>query len=308
MKKILIISKLYIFTIFLLSCNSSENPLAYQSNTHSRGKASFMIDEAYRPLFETLEFTFEGQRPDANLSIKYTPENEAINALFMDKIDMICISRELTKKELAQLKRNRVEVVTEKLAKDAVALIVNQENTDTNITVEEFKQILVGKTAQWPTSKNNISIVFDQANTANFNYCINLTNKAPLPKNVFSAKTNQGVIDYVKNNKNAIGIIGVNWISDEDDKKVLENLKGINVMRVAKTKNDAYLKPYQAYIFTDEYAFTRTIWLINKGKIDGLNSGFFNFCVREKGQLIAHKACLVPAFPPTRQLRITTEQ
>ncbi|MCE2743583.1 MAG: substrate-binding domain-containing protein [Fluviicola sp.] len=307
MKNILIISKISLITFLLFSCNSSENPLAYQANTHSRGDATFMVDESYKLLFETLEYTFEGQRPDAKLDIQFTPENEAINALFMDKTKTICISRDLTKEEKAKLKRNRVEIVSNKLAKDGIALIVNQENKDTLITVDEIKNILLGKTTKWSTSQKDISIVFDHENSANFAYFQNLTNKAPWTKNVFASKSSEEVIEYVKKNKNAIGIIGVNWLSDEDDKRVLEYLKGITLMSVAKTKTDEYLKPYQAFIYTDEYALTREIWFINKGKIDGLNTGFVNFCVREKGQLIIHKACLVPAYPPMRQLRIITE-
>ena len=34
------------------------------------------------------------------------------------------------------------------------------------------------------------------------------------------------VIKYVKEHPNAIGVIGVNWISDEDDPKVLDFLDG----------------------------------------------------------------------------------
>lgn len=294
-------------TILIVSCNSSENPLAYQANTHSRGKATFMVDESYKLLFETLEYTFEGQRPDAHLDVKFTPENEAINAFFMDKTVTICISRDFTKEEKAKLKRNRVEVTSNKLAKDGIALIVNTENQDTLITVDEIKNILLGKTSKWKTSQKDISIVFDHENSANFAYFQNLTNKAPWTKNIFASKSSEDVINYVKKNKNAIGIIGVNWLSDEDDKRVLKYLKGITLMSVAKTPKDDYLKPYQAFIFTNEYALTRDIWFINKGKIDGLNTGFVNFCIREKGQLIIHKACLVAAYPPMRQLRIITE-
>ena len=45
--------------IALSSCDASDNPLAYQSETHSRGKVTMYIEESYKPLFETSIYVFE---------------------------------------------------------------------------------------------------------------------------------------------------------------------------------------------------------------------------------------------------------
>ena len=102
-------------------------------------------------------------------------------------------------------------------------------------------------------------------------------------------------------------MIGVNWISDQDDQRVLDFLDGIKVMQIAKDEESDYFKPYQAYIHTKEYPLTRQLWAINKASKSGLNTGFVNFLHGEKGQLIIHKSSLVPANTPIRMMQIKTE-
>ena len=88
---------------------------------------------------------------------------------------------------------------------------------------------------------------------------------------------------------------------------MLNFLKGIKVVSVAKDSKSEYFKPYQAYIYTKEYPLTRELWSINKASKSGLNSGFINFLVGEKGQLIIQKSSLVPSNSPIRMMEIKME-
>ena len=45
----------------LLSCNSHDNPLAYQTDTHGRGKTKILIEESFKRLFDTSIYTFQSQ-------------------------------------------------------------------------------------------------------------------------------------------------------------------------------------------------------------------------------------------------------
>jgi phosphate transport system substrate-binding protein len=178
---------------------------------------------------------------------------------------------------------------------------------DTNITVDELKKILNGETLRWKTSKKDINVVFDNQRSANFNYLLALTKTDQLSKNVFAVKSNEEVINYVKKNENAIGVIGLNWVSDQDDFEVMNFLDGIKVMHVAKNAKSDYFQPYPGVIYTYEYPLTREMWLINWGARSGINSGFVNFMIGEKGQLLIQKSELVPARSPIRLIQISTD-
>jgi phosphate transport system substrate-binding protein len=84
-------------------------------------------------------------------------------------------------------------------------------------------------------------------------------------------------------------------------------LDGIKVMHVAKNEKSDYFQPYPGVIYTYEYPLTREMWIINWGPRSGINSGFVNFMVGEKGQLLIQKSELVPARSPIRLIQMSTE-
>lgn len=298
------------FSIFLISsCDNSTG----NKNTNSTGEIILYLEESFKPLFETSIYTFEGQNPNANIEAFYVNEAEAIDAFINGKTSTICVTRDFTDVEKKSLlASNNVEVRSTKLAIDAVALIVHPENTDTLMTVDRLKNILSGKDSLWQGSNRRINVVFDNPNSANFIYLRKLAEITNLPANVFSVNSNEEVINYVKENRNALGVIGVNWISDEDDPATLDFRDGINVVALSKTEGEKYFKPYQAYIYEGyhmdkSYPLVREVWLLNKAGRTTLNAGFINFMNGEKGQLIIQKASLIPANMVARMVNIKAE-
>jgi phosphate transport system substrate-binding protein len=289
--------------VIIASCN---NPMKV-TEAHGIGKAKVFIEESFKPLFDTSIYTFESQNPLADIIPVYKTEEEILQDFFAKKVETICITRDLTESELAKLKKANIEVRSEILAKDAVALIINPENPDSTISIDQLKAILTGKTKTWSSLKTGINVVFDHENSANFNYLKNLSGVTKVPENVFAVKSNAEVINYVKNNKSAIGVIGVNWISDEDDPQTLDFLNGIRVMSVSKTATSESFKPYQSYIYDKQYPMTRDLWVVNYASRSGVSSGFLLFMTGEKGQLLIQKSSLIPANMVARVIQIKSE-
>jgi phosphate transport system substrate-binding protein len=297
---------LFVLTLTILTaCNHPQNPLAYQTDTHSRGKAVVYIEESFKPLFNTSIETFQGQYPKATIVPKYMGENEIIQAMYDRKAKTIVVSRDLSEKEIKFLKSVKIEVRRDKVAVDAIALIIHPSNKDTLITVQELKSLLTGKNVKWKATGNEIKVVYDKPNSANYNYLTALCGKQANNKQIFAAKSNEEVINFVKNNPNAIGVIGLNWISDDDDFDTKDFLNGIKVMAVAKDSKSEYFQPYNGFMYTKEYPLVRDIWMINKGKRSGLNTGFVLFMKNEIGQTIIQQAGLVPANSPVRLIQFT---
>lgn len=296
------------FVLLLISaCNTNENPFSYGNDTHSRGKMSIYVEESFKPLFETSIYTFQGQYPKAKITPSYLSEGAIIDAFFKDSVKTICISRDFTASEKKTLKKMKVEVRSDKIAEDAVALILHPSNPDSLMTIEQIKAIIRGESTRWKGLKTNINIVFDKQNSANFFYLKNFCKLNKMPINLFAVNSNEEVINYVKANKNALGVIGLNWISDSDDFDTLAFVNGINVVALAKDEKSDYFKPFAGYIYTKEYPLNREIWLINKAKQSGLNTGFVLFMKGDKGQLIVQKSALVPATAPVRLIQLINE-
>ncbi len=302
-----ILSLLFLAFLMLFSCNSEYNPMRYQTDTHGRGKAKILIEESFKRLFDTSIFTFESQFPKADIIPTYMAESDIIDAFYKNKVKTIVISRDFTADEKKFLRKKQVEVRSDKVAIDAIALIVNPANFDTLMTVKQLKEILTGKQATWNSLKTGINVVYDQKNSANYNYLKEYCGEENLNKNVFAVNSNEEVINYIKKNPNAIGVIGTNWISDQDDFDVLDFLSGIKVVALAEKEGGNYFQPYSGFIYTKEYPLVRDIWIINKARKAGLNTGFVLFMVGDSGQTIVQKSSLVPAINPVRLIQFKEE-
>ena len=287
--------------VLLTACDSNNNPFVYQKDAHGRGKAHIYVEESFKPLFTTSISTIESQYPKAKVTASYSAENQIIDAFYANKTKTIVITRNFNAKEKEYLKSKNVSYRSDKIATDAVVIIMHPSMTDTILSVDQIKRLLSDNDALLPSNANPTQIVFDQKGSANFNYLTNMLQIERLATRVSALKSNEEVINYVKTHPGAMGIIGLNWISDQDDPTSLLFMDGVRVASVYSSNPSDACKPYAGFIYTKEYPLIRDIWVINKGRRSGLHTGFVLFMKKDdKGQLIIQKSGLVPALTPVR--------
>lgn len=283
------------------ACDRNNNPFVYQKDAHGRGKAKILVEQSFQPLFQTSIETFMSQYPRARVGAQYLPENAIIEAFYANKSKTIVITRDFNDKEKEYLKSKNVSFRSDKIASDAVVLIMHPSMTDTLLSVDQIRNLLSGNKTKLASNTLPKQIVFDQNGSANFNFMINMLQIGQLGQNVSALKSNQEVINYVKTHPGTMGIIGLNWISDQEDPASLAFMDGLKIASVYDKDPQAACKPYAGFIYTKEYPLIRDIWVINKGRRSGLNTGFVLFMKKDdKGQLIIQKSGLVPALTPVR--------
>ncbi|MBL7883808.1 MAG: substrate-binding domain-containing protein [Bacteroidia bacterium] len=302
-----------VFTAFGLfyACGGPQN--AERTDTPTSGEVNIVVDESFARLFDTQIYTFESIYKNAKIFAKYLPEDQALERMINDSCKVVVMCRDLTENERKQFEQKNIFPKSTKIAEDAIAFIIHPDNTDSLLSVGKIKSILKGNDSLWSqlNSKSNlgkINIVFDNKGSANARYMQDTVLKGEsFGKNVFAVNSNPEVIEYVSKNKNAIGILSVNWISDLDDPRVQTFLSQVKVVEVSKQEGESGYKPYQAYIKTKEYAFTRSVYMINRQTRAGLGMGIVSFVAGDKGQLMILKAGLVPAIAPIRMVTVKME-
>jgi phosphate transport system substrate-binding protein len=281
------------------------------------GSCSISVDESYRPIIEAEEYAFESIYNDAHVNIVYKPEGELMKDLMRpgDSTRFIVISRDMNAEEKAFFKSKNSSPEVLKIAYDAVAIISNKDNPNDSLTVKQISQILSEKLLTWKdidpgSGADTINIVFDNRQSGNARFIKEqfLGNSDKLPKHCYAVNTNADVINYVRDHKNALGVIGVNWISDKDDSLSKEIMKQIQVVAIGSDSTGGqYIKPYQAYIAQKTYPLCRTVYIINREGRMGLGTGFALYIASDKGQRIVLKDGLVPATMPVRIVNINNE-
>ena len=308
--------------LFLLfSCEERDKNGRLLDNATS-GQIHIYVDEAVKPLIQQEVDVFQHQYKKAHIEPHYMPGEDAIQRLFNDSTRIVVAARELTPQEEAYFKSKKIHIRSTKIAYDAVSLIVNKSNPDSNLTLAQLSDILHGKIGMWhqlnskpasspprqgvASSSDSIHVVFDNAHSSSLLYLRDYFKLSSFPSNFYALKSDSDVIAYVEKNKQALGVIGVSWISNHKDSGVIDFLRGIKVAGIsppdtAKAHPEAqidlmpFYQPYQYYVALRYYPLIRPVYVLSREGRAGLGNGFAAFVAGSTGQLIAQMAGVLPS-------------
>jgi phosphate transport system substrate-binding protein len=303
---------LLIALTMLFACGQEKTKDGKVVDTPTTGTIRLMADEAYKPIVQTSIDVFDTQYVRASIDALYVSEGEAIKALVEDSIQVIIISRQLTADEMVYFSNRGFKPKTTPIAHDALAIVVHPENPDTVLTMEQVRQLINGEITNWsainPKSKlGDVRLVFDNPTSGLVRYAKDSIAGGTLAPKASALNINEEVIKYVSQQKNALGIIAANWISDTDSKGAQQFLKDIQLVDVAREPGAEGFGPYQAYLATGDYPYKRTVYIIDAQARIGLGQGFASFLAGDQGQRIMLKDGLLPAQAPTRLVKTSKE-
>jgi phosphate transport system substrate-binding protein len=312
MKK-LIFTFLTFQILFLTSCTKSK---VTRTDTETTGSAFITCDENFSKVINQEIQVFQSKNNEAKLTPVFTDEVKIINLMLKDSIRLAFTYRELTEPEKNTIKQRKRTLRSLKVATDGVALIINKANNDSLISIQALKKILAGKITKWndinpaAKSKNSeaIRVVFDNPNSSTVRYLKDsIGGGTPLASNLRSLKNSDEVLDFVSRTPNALGIIGVSWISNPKDTTNLTFNDKIRVMSVSMNDPafaDESYKPYAAYLALGYYPLVRNVYMLLTDVRGGLPAGFASFVGGDTGQRIILKTGLVPATKPMRLISL----
>ncbi len=334
MKSVLLFS-IMMGILFLPSCHKRK----IRSDTLTSGIAQMAVDESFAPIIEAGINVFESLNSDATIIPVYTSGQNAYNLLMEDSIRLVIGTRLLSDQEQAIIKERKQRVRSQKIAIDGIALITHKENKDTLLTINQIRDIVSGKIESWkqinPDSPlDSLTVMFDTPSSSMARHIRDsICNKLPFGKNVKALSSDSSsidithlnsqakVIEYVASHPNALGFVGLNWITNPVDTTNLSFIDKVNVISVSAatqaTPNNSY-KPYPYQLALElahresplefpsgGYPLIRDIYIIITDASGGLPSGFFNFIAGDRGQRIILKSGILPANRPVRLVHIT---
>ncbi|RYY68664.1 MAG: phosphate ABC transporter substrate-binding protein, PhoT family [Chitinophagaceae bacterium] len=300
-------SKLLAFlsmVIFFAACKPQKN--TNTTDSISSGTINISVDESFKPVIEEQIAMYQETYPGTKIIAHYKPEADCIRDLLRDTATRtVIITRPISAKEEDYLRDSlKFTPGCQQVATDAIAVLVNIASADTLFTLQRLHDQLTGKINRQQT------IVFDGLNaTSTVRFITDSVLKGGRfdTSVVKAAKTSKEVLDYVANNANAIGLIGINWIGNPEEPEQVNMLKKVKLAYVECLACDStpYVKPMQASILSRRYPLVRGLYYINKESYQGLGSGFVNFLKNERGQLIFRRAYLGPVMElGVRNLRL----
>src|SRR5664279_4809840 len=195
-----------------------------------KGTIHISVDESFKPVIDSQIQVFEALFPRAKIIADYKPEAECFKDLMKDSTRMIIVTRGLTDAEEKFYKDSFTFYPSfAKIAYDAVAVIVNNDNPDSLFSIDKIRGILNGSTG------DKQKAIFDGlSETSTIRYAIDsiLEGKPFDPKKVFAEKNTLGVINYVAEHDNVLGFVGVSWIGNKEDTSQASFLKKVRIAAI----------------------------------------------------------------------------
>lgn len=295
-------------------------------STSTSGIATIACDATFENILSQEIDVFEYIYPTASIMPYYVDEHAAIDSIMKFKTKMAITTRMLTDKEVEYLKSNKKNVRQSQIAVDAIALIVNPANPTEILSKGEIAEILEGKVTEWdkvaPGARGDIKVVFDHQGSSTVHYMRDsLLNGAEFGPNVFAQKTPQAVFDAVAADKNAIGVIGVSWITSDmksremtreemaaavksNDSTEVNFNSSVKVLKVRRDDEVTAFKPYQYYIFRGEYPLYRQVYMITTAAGGTLTHGFYSFVTGFEGQKIMLMTGILPRVVQPQMVQV----
>ena len=324
MKNLHITSFLLALTAMLSGLTSCDKKT---TNTSTSGLGTIVCDASFENIMNQEIDVFEyNTHGNASIIPYYTTEKACFDSLLDLRTKSIVVARELTTKEADYLKSQKKNPRSNRIAVDAIALIVNPENPIEILSVSEIADILTGRVTRWdqiePSKMGEIQVVFDSEGSSTVSYMRDsVMHGEKFGSNVFAQNSIMDVFKQVQMRKSAIGIIGVSWISTDmrtrdlpreeriqslqrQDTTVADFDTSIKVLKVRRDDSLRAFKPYQAYIYDGSYPLTRSIFMITTAVNGSLGHGFYSFVTGTIGQKIIQRTGILPARMQPRMVNL----
>lgn len=267
------------------------------------GYTKILVDESIYPITEGVNTVFMYEYDRVKIDLLKKPEAELLNLFLNDSVRVAVMPRELTKEEIDRFKGRVVPKMTH-FATDAIVFVAGKAYNDSII---DYDQVIKNLQTKAANAEDKTILVFDNINSSVVKAFREKTKVEKFPSDyAYYAGDTESAIEYVSKNPYAIGVIGLNWLTQPTERvsKVIDNLK---VLGVKNYEDGKYYKASQNNIAEGTYPLTRKLYVVDIQGKSGLGVGYASFIAGYKGQRIVLKSSLVPFKVPPRELNVRDE-
>ena len=225
---------------------------------------------------------YENKNPGSKFEIAAEGSSTGIAAIIDGTAHIGMSSRELKGKEKATAGANGVRLVKTVIANDAVAVIVNESNPLSKLSLKDVERIFTGDITNWSAVGGKSGGISGYTrNTSSGTYAF--FQKFALAGRDYGTTTqkmagNEQIATEVANNPNAIGYVGLAYVGAKGIKMIAVD----GVLPSAKTANDG------------SYKLARGLNCFTNGNPVGAAKKFLDFALTPPGQKIVASTGFVP--------------
>jgi phosphate transport system substrate-binding protein len=231
------------------------------------------------PIIQKAADQYMAVHPDADIQVSGGGSGVGIQAIGAKTVDIGMSSREVTKTEMAKYPA----FVVTSVAQDGIAVVVNPANEIQYITLDQIKDIYLGKITKWtqitganvPGTNNQIVIIGrDSASGTRTYFDETVLLKATPSKNMLEKNSNGAVLQTIAQTPGSIGYVSIGFVS--------KDVKALPIWYNAQK----FVAPTIDNVKSKTYPVSRDLYVITNGQPGGLTGDFIKYILSPEGQKI----------------------
>ena len=240
--------------------------------------------------------TYQMSHPEVRISVTGGGSGTGFAALINATVDIANASRRIKPEEQAAAEANGITPVEYVIARDAIAIIVNQENPIAQLTLDQVSDIYSGEINNWMDvggEDRPIVRLSRETNSGTHVYFLeNVIRKGDKEeKTLFSTDTlllpsSEGISAEIRQNPNAIGYDGLGYVTDD-----------LKVVAISRGDADPFVLPSAETVDSMEYPIARDLYMYTAGEPTGTVKAYLDWIISPEAQLIVSRLGFVPIIP-----------
>lgn len=264
----------FLLTSFLFtSCSSSstdttsDSPAQYIENKGSDTIVNLALAWAE---------TYQAEHTDVRISVTGGGSGTGIAALINNTVDLANASRKIKEEEITEAQSKGVEPLEHIIARDAIAVIVNQENPVSKLTLQQISDIYSGEITNWSEvggEDRPIVKLSRETNSGTHVYFLetvlrlgNSEDKTLFSTDTLLLPSSEGIISEVRSNPNAIGYDGLGYVPED-----------VKTIAIAEEAGDTYVLPAIDTVNDKTYPIARDLYMYTDGEPTGIVKDYLDW-------------------------------
>ena len=236
------------------------------------------------PIAQEVAEAYMKAYPDVKITISGGGSGNGIKAIIDGTTDIADSSRFIKDKEVKLALEKGAYPVPFAVAYDSIVPVVHPTNPIEDISLEDLKKIYMGKVTNWKELGGpDLKIVVISRDTSSGTYEVwedKVMEKGRVYPGALLQASNGAVATSVAKNKNAVGYVGIGYLSDE--------IKALTVDGIEGNKDTT---------LSGKFPVSRALFMFTSGWPTGEIMNFINYTMHpEKGQKYVEKAGFVPLW------------
>jgi phosphate transport system substrate-binding protein len=288
-----LISILVFTSVMFFSCKKKEGPV--------KSVISIKGSDTMVNLAQKWAEVYMQQNTNVSIQVSGGGSGTGVAALLNGTTDIATSSRELKPKEVELAKSKNIVYEEVAVALDGLAVIVHPSNPIDNITMEEIRDVFVGKISNFKNLKGEnqkINLYGRENSSGTYEFFKDHVLGKDANGNPFDYATTTQVLqgtaslaEAVAKDKNGIAYGGVGYFAHRDDVKILHVKKDKESKGISPSENK--IVNYAA-IWSGDYSISRSLYMYVASTNNQTVKEFISFVTSPQGQKLVEEMEYIP--------------